>query len=116
TTGTVTFNPGETTKAITIPVRGDRTAEPDETVVIALGAPDAASLAAGHETATLTIADDDGGAGDTTDPNLTIGKPRVAGSRVRYTVTCPKSERSCRGTLTLFTVANRRAKVKQLRT
>ena len=55
--GTVTFNPGEDTKAIAIGVVGDLATEPNETFTVALSDPRNATLAKG--TATGTIVDDE---------------------------------------------------------
>ena len=56
--GTLTFAPSETSKTITVMVRGDDVSEPDETVVIALRSPPPnATIAEGS--ATGTIIDDD---------------------------------------------------------
>lgn len=42
---TLTFSPGQTTKTITVPVRGDTTAEPNETFFVNLSAPVNATIA-----------------------------------------------------------------------
>jgi subtilisin-like proprotein convertase family protein/predicted MFS family arabinose efflux permease len=55
--GTLTFAPGETSKAISVDVNGDTADESDETVAVDLSAPSGATIADGH--AQLTIADDD---------------------------------------------------------
>ncbi len=57
TTVTLTFAPGVTSKTVTVQVYGDRTAEPDETVLLTLSSPSGATL--GTATGTLTILDDD---------------------------------------------------------
>ena len=57
--GTLTFKPNETTKRITLTVRGDNEQEDDETVEITLSAPTGATLARGQSKATGTITDDD---------------------------------------------------------
>jgi hypothetical protein len=57
--GTLTFAPNETSKTLTVMVRGDDVSEPDETVVIALHNPSNARIAEGEGTATGTIVDDD---------------------------------------------------------
>jgi hypothetical protein len=115
TSGTLTFNPGETAKAVSIRIAGDRTTERDETLILGLGAPENATLSPAGANATVTIADDDGGGEDTRPPRLSLGTMKRATTGVRVTVGCPASEISCRGTLTLFTVANRRSPVKALR-
>ena len=57
--GTLTFAPDETTKTVTVTVKGDDKSERDETVVIALSRPAKATIAEGKGTATGTIIDDD---------------------------------------------------------
>jgi hypothetical protein len=116
TSGTLTFNPGEVAKAVGVRIVGDRTAEQDETFTLDLGAPENATINAGGATATITIADDDGGGDDTTAPHLKIRSLKRTSSGVAATLGCPRTEISCRGALTLFTVANRRSSVKALRT
>src|SRR5439155_19689821 len=39
TSGTLTFNPGETSKTIAVPVVGDTVLEPDETFTVTLSGP-----------------------------------------------------------------------------
>ena len=56
-TGTVTFAPGETSKPVTVLVRGDTTIESDETFTVELSAPKNALL--GQATASATIVNDD---------------------------------------------------------
>jgi len=53
----LTFSPGQTTKTITVEVKGDATLEPDEAFTLTLSNPTAATLA--RATATGTIVDDD---------------------------------------------------------
>jgi len=55
--GTLTFAPGQTTRAIVISVLGDATVEPDETFTVTLSAPVNATIVDG--TATGTITNDD---------------------------------------------------------
>ncbi len=57
TSGTLTFNPGETLKTITVNVAGDTQFEPDETFSLNLSAPLNATL--GVSSATGTITNDD---------------------------------------------------------
>jgi hypothetical protein len=57
--GRVAFAPGETVKAISVPIRGDGLVEPNETFFVALSAASNAVLSAGYETGTGTIANDD---------------------------------------------------------
>jgi hypothetical protein len=55
--GTLTFAPGETTKTVTVPVNGDRLAEPSETFVVNLSNPTNATIVDAQ--ATGTILDDE---------------------------------------------------------
>jgi chitinase len=55
--GTVTFNPGETSKPVSVDVLGDTTYEPDETFTVTLSNP--SGLTIGTPTATGTITNDD---------------------------------------------------------
>jgi chitinase len=57
TSGQVTFAPGETSKTVDVPVRGDRTDEDDETFSVDLSDPTNATIGDGH--AVGTIVDDD---------------------------------------------------------
>jgi 6-phosphogluconolactonase (cycloisomerase 2 family) len=82
--GTVTFNPGQTSKTISIPIKGDIVTEPNETLSVDLSSPAGAEIADGH--ADLTITDDDAnlvfignegvtvnqGAQYTNDPNVVL--------------------------------------------
>src|SRR5439155_555178 len=68
-TGTVTFNPGETTKTVTVTALGDTLPEPNETFVVDLSSPTNATIADGQGLGTIT--DDDAG------PALTIGDATV---------------------------------------
>ena len=57
TSGTVTFPAGEETAIVRVPILGDATTEPDETLAVTLTAPEHGVL--GDDVATLTILDDD---------------------------------------------------------
>jgi hypothetical protein len=62
--GSLTFNPGQTSRTIDVTLVDDTLVEPDETVIVALSNAQNASLGAVIST-TLTIQDDDGnGNGD----------------------------------------------------
>ncbi|HVK10038.1 MAG TPA: choice-of-anchor M domain-containing protein [Gemmataceae bacterium] len=77
TSGTLTFEDGETSKTITVPVINDSVDEPDETVLVTLTNPGPASIAdyvadvegssllGSQATATLTIRNDDAPGGNT---------------------------------------------------
>ncbi|MCX6048179.1 MAG: hypothetical protein NT075_24020 [Chloroflexi bacterium] len=58
TSGTLTFNPGETSKTFTVPITQDTVIESNETVNLTLNSPSNATLGT-PTTATLTIVDDD---------------------------------------------------------
>ena len=58
TSGTLVFNPGETTKTVTVAVRNDATAEANETFFVDLSRASGASIALSRGTG--TILDDDG--------------------------------------------------------
>jgi hypothetical protein len=53
TSGTLTFAPGETSKTVTVPVIGDRLAEPNETFFINLSSPTNATIADGQGVGTI---------------------------------------------------------------
>jgi hypothetical protein len=57
--GTVTFQPGETTKTVTVPVLDNGAADPSRTFEVRLSNPANGQLAAGHATATQTVTNDD---------------------------------------------------------
>ncbi|HUQ32902.1 MAG TPA: Calx-beta domain-containing protein [Pyrinomonadaceae bacterium] len=54
TSGTLTFNPGETTKTIPVPVNGDMTFEADETFVVNLSTPANATISDTQGQGTIT--------------------------------------------------------------
>ncbi|HKY44439.1 MAG TPA: Calx-beta domain-containing protein [Pyrinomonadaceae bacterium] len=68
TSGTLTFNPGETSKPIPVQIIGDNIDEADETYIVSLSNPTFATISAGQGVG--TIADDDG-------PTLSIGPASV---------------------------------------
>src|SRR5439155_135922 len=57
--GTVTFNPGQTSKTITVNVNGDSKFESDETFTVGLSSPSNATISGTQGTATGTIDNDD---------------------------------------------------------
>ncbi len=57
--GTLTFDPGEISKQITVLVNGDTTYEPDETFSLTLGSPTNATIEPGAATANAAILNDD---------------------------------------------------------
>ena len=56
TTGTLTFNPGDSLKSFTVPLTYDKLVEPDETITLTLTNP-TGGLARGRQTAVLTVSD-----------------------------------------------------------
>ncbi len=58
TSGTLTFSPGQTSKTITVTVKGDKTVEPDETFFVNLSNASGATIADGQGVG--TIVNDDG--------------------------------------------------------
>jgi hypothetical protein len=73
--GTLTFQPGETSKTISVTVYGDTEDEGDEAFHVYLS--NATNAAIGDNQGTCTITDDDGGGGGTT-PELDIIVPAAA--------------------------------------
>jgi hypothetical protein len=55
--GTLTFNPGETSKTVSVQVCGDTTIEQSETFTLALANPTGGAALGAHPTATLTLTD-----------------------------------------------------------
>ena len=70
---TLTFQPGETSKTVSVSVRGDRRDEPNETVILTFSSPANATLSGGGTTldATGTITDDDSA------PVISVNSPGV---------------------------------------
>ncbi|HVV37320.1 MAG TPA: Calx-beta domain-containing protein, partial [Acidimicrobiales bacterium] len=70
TSGDLTFNPGDTTKSLTVPVKGDTTVEPDEGYTVTLSSPTNATISDGTGNGTITN-DDTEGTTTTTTPGET---------------------------------------------
>ena len=111
---TITFAPGETVKQVTVPIVGDTVPEPDETFTLVMARPVNAAFAGARTAALGGIFNDDGKL-DTTDPRVRLGAPRWSEGRVLVRLTCPASERSCAGRITVFTKPDRRSRVRALR-
>ena len=58
-TGTLTFNPGDTTKTLNVAILADTVDEENETFTVALSSPTNAAVSTSSGTATMTITDDD---------------------------------------------------------
>lgn len=79
TSGTLTFKPGETSKTVTVMVRGDRRFELDETFQVVLSNATVATIS--QATATGTIQNDD------SQPVLSVNSSRIAeGGTLKFTV------------------------------
>jgi Ca2+-binding RTX toxin-like protein len=85
--GTLTFNPGDTTKTITVQVNGDTTVEPNETFTVNLGTPTNATLStASQSTATILNEDIAGSPGTLafSSPTYTVNE---SGTQATITIT-----------------------------
>jgi disulfide oxidoreductase YuzD len=71
TSGTLTFNPGETSKPVTVTINGDTLVEPDETFFVDLSAPTNATISDPQGVGTITNDDT---------PNLVISQVYGGGS------------------------------------
>ncbi|HEX8120741.1 MAG TPA: Calx-beta domain-containing protein [Solirubrobacteraceae bacterium] len=127
--GTVTFEPGQTSATVDVAVVGDDAKEDAE--VFALTLSGIANARAGDVNAVGVIVDDDGagpglpggggGTGgpapgaDVTPPKMSVAAPKARGRRIAMRVACPRGEKSCKVRLSLFTVPDRRAKARTLR-
>jgi uncharacterized repeat protein (TIGR01451 family) len=86
-TGTLTFDPGETSKTIAVTVLGDTAVEPDETFSVALSAPSGAMLARGGGTATIVDDDHPRQVTIAAPTKIAAGAPFLPGGTVTYTIT-----------------------------
>ena len=89
TTGTVTFEPGETTQTFDVPIIGDLLDEGNETFDVFLSNPSNASIPIGAEAATGTIEDDDDGGGGTADLQIfknDSADPVGVGEQLTYSI------------------------------
>lgn len=96
TAGTLTFNPGETTKSVPVSVRGDIVVEPTETFTLNLSAPVNATI--GDTQGVGTITNDDaakvyplaeGATGPFFDTNILIANPNAVSVPVTVTFVTP---------------------------
>src|SRR5207253_1341123 len=87
TAGMLVFGPGETSKTITVKVKGDTLPEPDETFVVRLSNPFGAAIGDGEGMATIV---DDGDALGQPDFQLLVSPPGIQaltpGGSITFTV------------------------------
>ena len=84
-TGTLTFSPGDRTRTITVPVKGDPLNESDETFFVNLFDPTGAPLGDGRGQA--TILDDDGPRPNMSISDVTVTEPSSGTVNAVFTVT-----------------------------
>lgn len=89
--GTLVFEPGQTTKTISVNVKGDRRDEPNEAFGVVLSKPEGATLGSPRSFGIVT--DDDG-------PAMTLGRPKPRPRALVVALGCPATADLCRGTLT----------------
>ena len=115
--GTVTFAPGETRKTVDIGVVGDAAPEGPEAFLLRFTSVSGARL--GRLGAVGVINDGDTATaargGDRSAAAVKLAAPRLRGRRVRVKVGCPSGGETCDGRLSLYTVPDRRSKVRSLR-
>src|SRR5438270_1510802 len=87
-TGTVTFNPGETLKTISVPILGDTVVEADETFFVTLSSSLNAEIARGKATGTI-INDDGGGTITANDVRIVEGNSGTTNAVITLTATQP---------------------------
>jgi hypothetical protein len=123
-TGTVTFPPGTTAQTISVPVVADNTSEGDETFGLAISSPQDVTIATPQAVATITSRGQGVPGGgvphqnppeppviplrppqiDTLPPAIGITPPVQRNGVVEWTVSCPASEKTCSGTVTVTTL------------
>ncbi len=109
TSGTVTFNAGESTKTVTVTVRGDTTGEGNESFGLNLRSVTGDGAVLADNRAVGTIINDDGTVGSTPRPGLSIADTSVlegnSGSRVVSVPVTMSRARSSAVTVNYSTVA-----------
>jgi hypothetical protein len=119
--GTVSFSRTDTAKTVSVPLINDSALEGDETFNLQISNASGAASSGNDLTGTATIADDDAvvplptsgsttGSSVTSDhskPQIRLTRPKYARGTIVVSVTCPKTELLCRGTLTTFSKAQR---------
>jgi hypothetical protein len=90
TIGTLTFNPGETSKTIDVPVVADGRPEPDETLLVSLSNPSGATISRGQ--ATGTIKDNALGASScSVKPDILVRTQSIGGRQMLVTISADVS-------------------------
>lgn len=88
TSGTLTFNPGETQKTITVAISDDALVEGNETFAVNLTGPSAGAALGSPSTSTVTIVDNDGGSSTVQfNPIAYSGTETPGNSTVTLTIT-----------------------------
>ena len=101
TSGTVTFNPGQTSKTVLVEVKGDDIDEQHETFAVNLTDPVNATIAAAQ--GTVTIGDDDGPTISINSVSITEGNPpSITGAVFTLTLSAP----SVQDVFVFFATAN----------
>ncbi|MFN8633702.1 MAG: right-handed parallel beta-helix repeat-containing protein [Chloroflexota bacterium] len=85
TFGTLTFNPGETTKQVNVPIVGDLTAEQTETFLVNLSNPSGATILDGQAVGTITD-NEIASSACSPRPNITVQAQSVGGRQMQVTV------------------------------
>jgi hypothetical protein len=92
--GTLTFEPGQTVKTVSVDVKGDRRPEAVEAFMVVLDTPSGATL--GQKAGFAIIDDDDPAPG----PKVGIGSPKLEGRLLAVMLRCPAAATACSGRLT----------------
>lgn len=103
TTGSITFQPGDTSETINVPIVGDTTDEENETFTVTLTNPGLNGISISDGTATGTIMDDDGA------PSLSVSNVQVIegdGGAIDATFTVTLAPASQRTVTVNFTTSN----------
>ena len=96
------FNPGETTKTVTVPVRGDTNAEPDETFVLNLS--NEVNAVLGDAQATGLITNDD--AGSFPSVSVTNAADAVEGGTSTFTINVSRPSLNTQNVTVLYQTAD----------
>jgi hypothetical protein len=92
--GVLELAPGQTSKTISVEVKGDRLPEPKEVFAVLIESPEGATIA--KKSALGIIDDDDQPAG----PMVDVSSPKVEGRTIAVMLKCPASAAGCTGEIT----------------